>query len=378
MRILHVSHRDLRHPKAGGLEVAIHEMSYRWLKKGYEVNILCAGYFGGPSKEMVDGIQIYRIGREEIFNFIAGFWLQKHQWLNADIIIEHLSKVACFLPLFSPNRPLVGHVPHLFGKSIFEEVSPLLGFYVYGMEKLLSLGYRQTPIWAMSESTQNDLIKIGLSQSLIKVIMHGADASFFEGPCHPSKHPSILYVGRIRKYKGLVDPLLKAWKKVIAKKPSARLKIVGKGEYEPVLRSEIETQGLKESVEMLGFIGSSLKDHSLKRELMKSAWLLVYPSAKEGWGLSVIEAAAAGIPSVASNVPGLCESVRDGETGLLVPYGNVDALADAILRLIEDDSLRCQMGEAAQKWSRKFDWDFTANRVLEWMQEKFPELKNSL
>jgi glycosyltransferase involved in cell wall biosynthesis len=227
-------------------------------------------------------------------------------------------------------------------------------------------------MWATSKSTATELVSLGFSSERIHVIHDGLDSTFFKGPLSPTKNPRVLYVGRLRKYKGLVDPLLKAWKEVIYRKPDAKLQIVGKGVYEEKIKREIENLGLTRSVEMLGFV-----NETLKRDLMRSAWFLVYPSRKEGWGLSVIEAASVGIPTIASRSPGLSEAVKDGVTGLLVKHGDVDALANGILHLIEDNELRQRMGAAAKEWSQNFDWDVMQEQILEWILGEFPKLRVS-
>jgi len=359
VKILHVNHRDLRHPQAGGLEIVIHEISCRWVKAGHEVFILCSGYPGCLKEEVQDGIRIHRIGREEIFNFIAGSWLIRHRWLNADVAIEHLAKVACFLPLFPYQGCLLAHVPHLFGKAIFEEVSWPLGVYVYVMERMLPLIYGKCPIWALSQSTADELVERGFRRDRVDVVSGGLNLAFFKGEQQSLKHPVILYVGRLKKYKGLIHPLLKAWSSVSRHRPDARLQIVGKGDYENAIREYIAKNNLGNSVEMLGFVSEQQK-----LVLLRSAWFLVYPSVKEGWGLPIIEGGAVGIPTVASDSPGLRDVVRHEETGLLVPHGNVEAMARAMIRLIEDEPLRRFLGDAAKRWSCNFDWDMMAKRVL--------------
>jgi len=369
MKILHVNHRDIRHPRSGGLEIVAHELSRRWMKKGHEVSILSSGFSGCADEETADGIRIFRTGREQIFNFIAGYWLRRHGWLGADIVIEHLSKVACFIPWFLSDRPFLVHVPHLFGRSIFEEVSWLPGSYVYGMEQALRWAYRKYPVWALSQSTKEDLIAKGFSEQRVDVVSGGVDTASFDSERRPSKEPTVLYVGRIRRYKGLVDPLLKAWPEVLRRRSDARLQMIGRGDYQETLRHYISRNNLEKSVQLMGYV-----NEAKKLELIRSAWFAVYPSVKEGWGLPVIEAGAAGIPTVASDSPGLRDAVRDGETGLLVPHGDVGALARAILRLIEDGDLRRRLGDEAKIFSRNFDWDRMAERVLELIWRHYPKL----
>jgi glycosyltransferase involved in cell wall biosynthesis len=105
-----------------------------------------------------------------------------------------------------------------------------------------------------------------------------------------------------------------------------------------------------------------------KRELFRSAWANLFPSPKEGWGLTVIEANALGVPVVATDAPGLRDAIRDGETGFLVPEGDVGAFADRIGRLLAAADLASRMGDAAAAWARRFTWDAAAaatERVLD-------------
>ena len=87
-------------------------------------------------------------------------------------------------------------------------------------------------------------------------------------------------------------------------------------------------------------------------------------SLKEGWGLTVIEANACGTPSVAADVPGLRDAVREGETGLLYPHGDIGALTERMLRLLGDEALRSHLREGALRWAATFDWEDAAKRTL--------------
>jgi glycosyltransferase involved in cell wall biosynthesis len=109
-------------------------------------------------------------------------------------------------------------------------------------------------------------------------------------------------------------------------------------------------------VSFLGFV-----TEQRKLELMRSAWVHVLTSSKEGWGISNLEAAACGTPTVASDAPGLRESVVDGVTGRLVPHGDVGALAAALRTLVHDPSLRRKMSEEARAFAGRYSWDASAD-----------------
>src|SRR5207245_10762180 len=142
--------------------------------------------------------------------------------------------------------------------------------------------------------------------------------------------PTVLFVGRVRRYKGL-DWVVRALPEVRRRVPGARLVVVGDGPHLPAVRREVARRGLGEAVEFRGFLPPAAKVRALQE-----AWVLVQPSPKEGWGLTVIEAGACGTAVVASDRPGLRDSVRHDRTGLLVPYGGDAALADALARVLTD------------------------------------------
>jgi glycosyltransferase involved in cell wall biosynthesis len=91
----------------------------------------------------------------------------------------------------------------------------------------------------------------------------------------------------------------------------------------------------------------------------------VLASPKEGWGIANLEAAACGTPTVASDSPGLRDSVQHGRTGFLVPHGDVAALADRIRALLENPAERERMGREARAFAETFSWDASAERMLE-------------
>ena len=110
--------------------------------------------------------------------------------------------------------------------------------------------------------------------------------------------------------------------------------------------------GLQGRVRFLGFV-----DDAAKQALLRRAWALTLASTKEGWGLTNLEAAASGTPVVASNSPGIRESVREGETGYLVPHGDVAAFGQALDRLAQDPALVASLGATARTFAETFTWD---------------------
>lgn len=140
--------------------------------------------------------------------------------------------------------------------------------------------------------------------------------------------------------------LLDALPGLVARWPELRVVLFGRGREEAALRSRVVDLGLARHVVFAGF-----RD-DLER-LLPCLDLLAHPASMEGLGVSLLQAAAAGVPVVASRVGGIPEAVLDGATGLLVPPGDVSALADAIARLLADSALRERLGQAGQARMRE-------------------------
>ena len=100
-----------------------------------------------------------------------------------------------------------------------------------------------------------------------------------------------------------------------------------------------------------------------KIRLFRSSWANLFPSPKEGWGITVMEAAACGTPSLASDSPGLRDSVRDGTTGFLVAHGDPTALAQRMLEFAADRSLVERLGAAARQHATLMGWEGAVDRT---------------
>jgi len=134
---------------------------------------------------------------------------------------------------------------------------------------------------------------------------------------------------------------------------------VGTGEAEDNLKTLTADLRLVDSTTFYGYV-----DEEEKIKYLQNAWLFVNPSEKEGWGLTVIEANACGTPAVAFDVPGLRDSIKDGQTGLLVADGESDALALTIVKLLKDDTLRAELSMTALNYARQFSWDKSAKEFM--------------
>jgi glycosyltransferase involved in cell wall biosynthesis len=168
-----------------------------------------------------------------------------------------------------------------------------------------------------------------------------------------------VYVGRLQRYKR-VDLLIRAVGVLAREGLEVRLLIAGSGPQEQRLRQLARRLGLSDRVGFLGHV-----DEDRKRRLLRSSWVHVLTSPKEGWGLTVMEAAACGTPTVGSASPGLRDSVVHGETGLLVPHGDWLRLGRTLATLIRDPDSLERMGAAARRRAESFSWERAAREAAE-------------
>ncbi len=356
MNILLVNWQDLHNPQAGGAEIHLFEIFSRLVRRGHRVRLVCSGFEGGAAFEQVQGIDVRRHGTRYTFALLGRRAVRRALATErTDVVVEDINK----LPLYLTNLtqlPLCALVPHLFGTTAFDEAPLPLATAVWLAELPLARGYSRAGFHAISESTRDDLVARGVPRDRIRVIHPGVDLkTYFPDPSVPRAGvPTFVYVGRLKRYKG-VGLLLEALTRARAKRPEIRLLIAGTGDARPELERMARDLGQEAAVQFLGFI-----PETEKLALLRTAWANVFPSVKEGWGITVIEAAACGTPSIASDSPGLRDSVRDGETGVLVPHGDVEALAQRLTSFADDSTLVRRLGEAARRYAETLTWDAAA------------------
>ena len=357
MKLLVLNWQDRENPQAGGAEVHLHEIFGRLARRGHDVSLLVSGFAGAPARAELDGMRVHRAGDRHSYTLAARPYYRRHLASQGfDAVVEDLNKVPLFTP-FWVRPPLVLLVHHLFGATAFREASAPFAAATWLLERPIPLVYRGLPTQAVSESTADDLVARGLRREDIAIIHNGVDVEFFSPDVEVERttRPTFLSVGRLKKYKR-IDHAVEAVVRLKERGTPARLIIAGKGDDEPRLREMVERLGARDVVTFEGFV-----TEARKRELLRTCWATVQPSPKEGWGITNVEAAACGTPTVASDSPGLRESVLHERTGLLYPHGDVDALANALGRLAADLPLVARFGAAARAFAEGFTWDHAAD-----------------
>lgn len=353
-------------PQAGGAETHLHEVFGRLATRGHDISLLTSGFPGGETREWVDGLDVHRVGTRLTFGLHVPVYLKKSLDPNGfDIVVEDLNKVPVFMPFWT-DTPVVLLVHHLFGKTAFQEASIPMAAATWLLERPIPRVFEGSGVVAVSRSTAEDLHARGLSCPDIPIIPNGVDLSRYTLPAGAEEfdEPTVLYLGRLKRYKG-VDLLLRAVARLRDQGLFVRLLVVGKGDFLAELQDLSSKLSLGEHIRFLGYVEEEEKIRYFQR-----SWVHALTSPKEGWGISIMEAAACGTPTVASDSPGLRDSVLDQETGLLVPHGDVDSLAGALWELLEDQNTRREMGYAARAYAESFSWDDSAERMEAYLEAR--------
>ena len=360
MNILILNWKDVKNPKTGqvgGAEIIVYELAKRLVKDSHQVTWFCRHFTGSPEEEDISGLKIIRRG-----NLVTMFiWAVIYYWRlhpKPDLVIDMSNTIYWQAPLWARKSKVVAYLNQFAKEVFFYEYPPFISHFGVLIERLQYLTYRQTPFICYSQSTKNDLVQAGIPTNNIYAFPLGLDHDRYL-PGSKSSTPLFLCVNRLVRMKR-TDLAIRAMDFVRQRYPEAKLVIVGYG-YErqrlEILRDELN---LKNQVffidEKIFFLEKNAQDQKI--DLMQKSWALVFPSVKEGWGMTVTECAACGTPTIAARVSGLVDSVQNNETGILVSkVPSPEELAAAMEKIISDSKFRLTLSKNAINFSQKFSWD---------------------
>ncbi|MFC8663506.1 MULTISPECIES: glycosyltransferase family 4 protein [Streptomyces] len=341
-RIVFLARRDFGNEAAGGSELLVDRLAEGLTHLGHQVTLLC----GGPA-----AYRDYRVvsAGGDLGHYLRARSAFQRQIGDCDLLVEVCNGMPYLAPLWhrGPTLCLVNHVHTDLWRMRFN--GPLAPAARLGRRLehwALAGAQRHNLLVAVSPSTAHALRAIGVERERIRVVHNGVEEP--GPPAERSPEPLFLAMGRLVEYKR-IDLLLRLWERV---RPvtGGRLVIVGDGPE-------------RERLEQLAGPGVEFRGHvseAEKHRLLCAAWLLLHPSAVEGWGLVVTEAAARETPAIAFDVPGLRDSIVDGETGLLARGESSFAAAWCTLAL--STHRRTLMGKAAGDRATQFRWHRTVRQ----------------
>ncbi len=336
----------------------------------------------GRHYQMVGTYDVSLRGLEYLWNGLVNFDLNKRLWKeryyknlyafakrsrNAVSIQKHLlGQVDLVLQLgvlfdahwdetWMPNVIYTDYTAQLSANSAYSLRSPLKGKKLVKWLDYEAKAYRHAVhIFSRSEFVRQNIIHYyGIPASRVSVVGGGVNFDPFPALPHrdPSKPPVLLFIGSEFTRKG-GDLLLRAFEIARHRVPNARLRLLTRDPIPPGFSLE--------NVEVLPFVW----DRAMICQLYTEADVFVLPSRQETWGDVILEAAAYALPSIGVSKEGMGEVIRDGETGLLAPPENIDALAAKIMSLLENIDLRLRLGCAARIYTQSnFTWDKVVERM---------------
>lgn len=359
-KLLFLSWRDIKAPKMGGAEVFTHEMLKLVDKSKYAIVHFSPRFKGASSDEVIDGVRYLRKGN--ILTVIL--WAMLHYFMNRkeyDYVIDQCNVHRFFTPLWISRKKRIFFI-HQLARELWlrnwKKPFSLIGYY---SEDFMTKIYKNNITLTVSNSTRNDLLALGFKEEYVKILPEGIN---FE-PWNPGEffkkdiEYTFTYVGRYARYKG-IDSAVRAFGEFKMRYPKSKLWLVGKENEvfkEEVLLPICKLYNLKpnEDVVFHGFVSEEMK-----LELMSRSHAIIYPSDREGWGLTVTEAAVVGTPSIVYNSAGLIDAVNQGEAGFLSKSNSPEGLLEQMITSVENANLYEAVRTQAYNYSKQFQWTVTA------------------
>jgi glycosyltransferase involved in cell wall biosynthesis len=343
MKILHLSEHYL--PFYGGVETAIHEISRRLVRRGFEVEVFCEREKGTLEEENIEGVKIRRFPAFEPIQLkyhvgrVSPKMLLHAISSNSDIIHAHSYGFFPTWISFFTNKPTI----------ITTHSDPTAR--IYGLWDL----FRELPlkmcnyVIATTKMEKNHLVRRGITPEKILVIPNGTN---FPPPDAPMQNisPVIFCLGRIDlKHKGQ-DVLLRAMTDVLKAIPETTLIIAGSGDDLDKLKQLTIKLNLEKNVFLKGSI-----DQYTKSFYMKNCDVFCVSPRTESFGIVYLEAMSYGKPIVTTNVGGIGEVLSD--CAILVPPNNPKFLAKSLIEVLKNKEKAKRLGIKAQNRVKIFDWD---------------------
>lgn len=359
-RLAIINWRDPWHPDAGGAERYAWAIATRFAARGARVSFLTARAPGQRARGRAGGVEIVRMGGKfSVYPLmLARMLLSRRRY---DAVIDCHNGIPFFTPWVLPRRVRVVCVVHHVHDWQFGMYFPgwlaSIGRFLEG--PVARFTYRDRDTVAVSRSTLHALRTRLRWTGPVHIVPNGVTVAAAE-PRADLGEPALVSVNRLVPHKRL-ELVVDLTDRLRARFPGLRAHIVGRGPDSVPLAERIAALGLAEAVTLHGYL-----DESAKAAVVGGSRLHLCTSKAEGWGLCVIEAAAAGVPTVAYDVDGLRDSIRDGVTGWLVPAGELlEDVVERALKELSDPARRREIAADCRRWAADFDWSRTADRMAD-------------
>lgn len=347
MNVVWLNHRDPEHPRAGGAERTIFEVGRRLVHRGHQVTVVAAAWPGAPLSSTRDGVRFVRSGRR-FRPHLAGLRAIVRE--TPDVVVDDLAHAMPWATPWFTGAPTVVFFRHLHARTLPGQVSGPAARLLALVERRYAAIYPHARFVVESPSSLQDLVRLGVASGRIDAIPPGVDLERFV-PGVRSPDPLGFYFGGYRRYKR-PETTLDLLDRLAVRGRACRFAFAGATVVTSGLGPRVRRSPAASAIRFLG----RLDDVGLAAALGTS-WFNVHASIAEGWCLSAMEAAACGVPTIGYDVPGLRDSVDPGRSGLLVPDGDIEALADAAGVVLDAPDHWPRM---CRTHAERFTWDRAA------------------
>ena len=346
--IVFLSWRDTRNPEGGGAELYLEQVAQGLVERGADVTIFCAEHGEAPRSEVVNGIRFVRRGGK-LSVYLHGMALLARGRLGRPDVVVDVQNGLPFFTRAATRAPVVVLVHHVHREQwpvVYPGMTGRVGWWIE--RRLAPWLYRRSQYIAVSEATRDELVELGVGADRIAIVHNGSEPVVPVGGGKAAE-PLVAVVGRLVPHKQ-VEHAIDAVIALRPEEPGLQLRIVGDGWWVDNLKEYVAHVGAEGLVHFDGHLPEAEKQMVYER-----AWVLALPSLKEGWGLVIGEAGQHGTPAVAyRSAGGTRESIRDGESGLLVD--SPEEFTSALRLILSDQDLREHLATGAREMSREFNW----------------------
>lgn len=355
-----LSWRSPGHPQGGGAEALTHETLRRAVVRGHDVTWFSAMWPGAAPVEDIDGIRVVRRGKQWSVHAHAWRWLRP-RIEEFDVVVDQVNTLPFLTPLYVPEskrRLYIFQTAREYWWRQTQGLFKLVAPFGYLAEPWYLKTYRGTRAITISASTREELVGLGLRRDRIDIIPMANTFPPLQTLDQKPEGFRVIIVGRLEPAKH-VEEGIAAFAALQRRVSVARLDIVGSGrpEYQAKLEGLVAASGAS-NVTFHGRVSEARK-----HELMQAAHMHVFASHREGWGLTVTEAAALGTPSVGYSVPGVRDSIGDADR--LAPRGDAGALGALLMRYAESPELYADARRRAWQDARGLSYDATTESFLQ-------------
>jgi glycosyltransferase involved in cell wall biosynthesis len=356
-RIHMLSWRDIDDVEAGGSEVHASTVARLWAEAGIEVHLRTSWAQGHPPRVVRDGYEVVRkAGRYLVFPR-AALSEALGRYGDRDGLVEIWNGMPFLSPLWATG-PRVVFLHHVHAEMWHMVLPPNLATLGDTVERRIApVLYRRSRIVTLCESSKEELVhELGYRPERVDVVPPGVDPAFTVGDGAKSDHPLVVAAGRLVPVKRY-DLLIEALVALKARQPLLEARIVGEGYERLALEQRVRDHDAEDWLHLVGRVSS---DELIS--LYRRAWVFTSASAREGWGMTITEAAACGTPAVVTRISGHSDAVVEGRSGLLAD--GRDELVDGLDRVIADADLRRRLTEGAVDHASRLTWEATALGTL--------------